>query len=179
MDFQNGVLDRYPADKQAPLLDAAAAACAHARRANIPVIYVRLAFRAGTPEVSRRNLLFSRVAQLSGFEDGSNESGIHAAVAPAPDDVLVLKKRASAFSGSDLALVLRSLGVEHLVLAGLATSGVVLSTLREASDLDFELTVLADACADHDDEVHRVLCEKVFPLQAHVTTVAEWIASSP
>ena len=67
--------------------------------------------------------------------------------------------------------------VTHLVLTGLATSGVVLSTLREAADLDYEITVLADACADHDDEVHRVLCEKVFPLQATVTTVEEWSAS--
>lgn len=62
-----------------------------------------------------------------------------------------------------------------LVLCGIATSGVVLSTLRQAADLDFDLTVLADGCADADPEVHRVLLEKVFPRQAAVVTTADWV----
>jgi nicotinamidase-related amidase len=83
----------------------------------------------------------------------------------------------SAFAGSDLQLVLRSLGVDSLVLTGVATSGVVLSTLREAADLDYFLTVLRDGCLDRDDEVHRVLMDKVFPRQASVVLAAEWMAS--
>jgi isochorismate hydrolase len=47
----------------------------------------------------------------------------------------------------------------------------------EAADLDFSLTMLSDACLDADEEVHRVLCKKVFPRQATVLTVGEWIAS--
>ena len=50
----------------------------------------------------------------------------------------------------------------------------MLSTLRQAADLDFGLTVLADGCLDADPEVHRVLTEKVFPRQADVLTVGEW-----
>jgi nicotinamidase-related amidase len=80
----------------------------------------------------------------------------------------------SAFAGSDLDVVLRGLGAGTLVLAGIATSGVVLSTLRQAADLDYRLIVLADACLDADPEVHRVLTEKVFPRQAEVSTVAQW-----
>ncbi len=83
----------------------------------------------------------------------------------------------SAFAGSDLELVLRGAGADHLVLTGLATSGVVLSTLRQAADLDYRLTVLADACGDADEEVHRVLTEKVFPRQADVTTIDAWTAA--
>jgi len=60
------------------------------------------------------------------------------------------------------------------VLTGIATSGVVLSTLRQAADLDYRLVVLAAACADADPEVHRVLTTKVFPRQAEVLTVEEW-----
>lgn len=52
-----------------------------------------------------------------------------------------------------------------------------LSTLGQAADLDFGLTVLADGCLDADTEVHRVLTEKVFPRQAEVTTVADWVAA--
>ena len=93
------------------------------------------------------------------------------------DDIVVTKLRVSAFAGSDLEVLLRGLEVRDLVLAGIATSGVVLSTLRQAADLDFGLTVLSDACADGDPEVHRVLLEKVFPRQADVVTTAEWTAS--
>jgi cytidyltransferase-like protein len=80
-------------------------------------------------------------------------------------------------AGSDLDVVLRAGDVDHLVLTGVATSGVVLSTVRQAADLDFGLTVLADACLDSDPEVHRVLTEKVFPQQADVMSAAEWSAS--
>ena len=67
--------------------------------------------------------------------------------------------------------------IEHLVLTGISTSGVVLSTFRQAADLDYELSVLSDGCADSDDEVHRVLLEKIYPRYATVTTVDEWIAT--
>ena len=63
------------------------------------------------------------------------------------------------------------------MLTGIATSGVVLSTLRQAADMDYRITVLADGCADADPEVHRVLTEKVFPRQAEVTTIDAWAAS--
>jgi nicotinamidase-related amidase len=72
--------------------------------------------------------------------------------------------------------VLRAKGIDSLVLSGIATSGVVLSTIRQAADLDFGITVLSDACLDADAEVHRVLMEKVFPRQANVMTVHEWVA---
>ena len=87
------------------------------------------------------------------------------------------KRRISAFTGSDLEVLLRGYGASSLVLAGVATSGVVLSTVRQAADLDFELMVLSDACADRDPEVHTVLTEKVFPKQATVLTVADWTTS--
>jgi nicotinamidase-related amidase len=63
-----------------------------------------------------------------------------------------------------------------LVLAGIVTSGVVLSTLRQAADLDYRLTVLADGCLDSDPDVHWVLLEKVFPRQADVVSIAGWVA---
>ena len=88
-----------------------------------------------------------------------------------------MKRRVSAFSGSDLDVLLRAKQADTLVLAGIATSGVVLSTLRQAADLDFRLVVLSDACADGDAEVHRVLTEKVFPRQAQVTTTDDWVAT--
>ncbi|HEY4454818.1 MAG TPA: isochorismatase family cysteine hydrolase, partial [Pseudonocardiaceae bacterium] len=89
----------------------------------------------------------------------------------------VSRTRLSAFPGTDLDVLLRARDIDGLVLTGIATSGAVLSTLRQAADLDFRLTVLTDACADPDAEVHRVLTEKVFPVQADVVTVDDWIKS--
>ena len=91
--------------------------------------------------------------------------------------MIVTKRRVSAFAGSDLEVVLRAQGIRHLVLAGIATSGVVLSTVRLAADLDYQLTVLADGCLDADPEVHRVLVGKVFPRQAEVTSITDWSVS--
>jgi nicotinamidase-related amidase len=82
-----------------------------------------------------------------------------------------------ALTGSDLEIVLRAQDIDHLVLTGIATSGVVLSTLRAAADMDYRLTVLSDCCADGDDEVHRVLLAKVFSRQADVLTAAAWAAA--
>lgn len=174
MDVQRGVVERF-AGSSPGLLERLAAAVAAARAAAIPVVYVRVAFRPGYPEVSARNRTFAALAQDPGFGLADEATQIHPSVAPEPDDVVVVKKRVSAFAGSDLELVLRSRQLSTLVLTGISTSGVVLSTLREAADRDYELVVLSDGCADNDAEVHRVLTEKVFPRQAEVLTVAEWI----
>ncbi|GHO87502.1 hypothetical protein KSZ_55080 [Dictyobacter formicarum] len=88
--------------------------------------------------------------------------------------LLSTKCRVSAFSGSDLEMVLRAQDITHLVLCGIATSGVVLSTLREAADKDYQLTVLADCCIDSDEEVQRVLLSKVFPRQVDVLQAEIW-----
>ncbi len=142
------------------------------------MIYVVVGFRAGHPEVSPRNKSFGALARGGGgFAESDPGAAVHPDVAPEPGDVVVTKKRVSGFAGSDLDMVLRAGGVEDLVLTGIATSGVVLSTLRQAADLDFGLTVLSDGCLDGDPEVHRVLTEKVFPRQAEVTTVGEWVSA--
>jgi nicotinamidase-related amidase len=176
MDVQNSIVERY-GDSSGALLDQLAAAVAAARKASVPVIYVRVAFRDGAPEINPRNRMFSRLAGAGGMGEMDPSTQVHPAVAPQPGDILITKKRVSAFAGSDLEVVLRSRGVDSLVLTGIATSGVVLSTLRQAADLDYELTVLRDGCADGDPEVHSVLLDKVFPRQANVTTAAEWVTS--
>jgi nicotinamidase-related amidase len=175
MDVQQGIVERFGDD--AGYLDRLAAAAAAARAAGIRVIYVTVAFRDGYPEVSARNKSFGAIAGSGRFTAADPGTRIHPSVAPLAGDVTVTKLRVSAFAGSDLDVVLRSGGVDSLVLAGIATSGVVLSTVRQAADLDYRITVLADGCLDADAEVHRVLTEKIFPRQADVVGVSEWIAS--
>jgi nicotinamidase-related amidase len=177
MDIQNGVVDRLGA--QADGLLAVLARCvAGARGADLPVIYVRVAFREGAPEISPKNPTFA-AARSGTFSESDPATQIHPSVAPEPGDIVVTKRRVSAFSGSDLDVVLRSLEVDSLVVSGIATSGVVLSTLRQAADLDFGLTVLSDGCADRDPEVHQILLDKIFPRQAFVVSSGEWLDRLP
>jgi len=176
MDLQIGIVERYRDSERC--LAAAARALAAARSVDLPVLFVRIAFRSGYPEVSPRNRAFA-AARSAGetFADTSPTTQIHPRVAPRPGEPIVLKKRVSAFAGSDLEIVLRARGITRVVLCGIATSGVVLSTLREAADRDYEIVVLADACFDADEEVHRVLLQKVFPRQAEVVSVGDWEAA--
>jgi nicotinamidase-related amidase len=153
---------------------------AAARKAGVPVTYVALGFREGYPEVSPANRIFSAYQRSSpDMYRVVGEHSIAPEIAPQPGDVTVTKRRISAFTGSDLEVVLRARQTQHLILTGISTSGVVLSTLREAADRDFQATVLSDACADADEEVHRVLLSKVFPRQAEVLTVDQWVAQIP
>jgi nicotinamidase-related amidase len=177
MDVQVGIVARFGGGER--FLAAVAQALAAARSTGIPVFFVRVAFRPGYPEVSSQNRSFSAVAKTAGdmFTDTSPATQLHPALAARADEPVVLKKRVSPFAGSDLEILLRSRGVTRLVLSGIATSGVVLSTVRDAADRDYELVVLTDACLDQDDEVHRVLLTKVFPRQAEVVSIAEWDAA--
>jgi nicotinamidase-related amidase len=174
MDLQRGIIESHA---DAGFLARITPAIAAARTAGLPVIWVRVVFRSGHPEISQRNQQFSTLRQTGRLIDGDEQSAIHPALGREPGDMVVTKRRVGAFSGSDLDVVLRAADINALVLAGISTGGVVLSTVRLAADLDYRLTVLKDGCADADPEVHRVLTEKVFPRQATVLTISEWTSS--
>lgn len=72
-----------------------------------------------------------------------NEStAIHPDVAPAENEVV--KRRVGAFSFTELEMILRAQGIENLILTGVTTSRVVLSTVGQAFDLDYRLIVVND-----------------------------------
>ena len=172
MDFQTAVVEMIAAEKDA-LVTRTADLVEGARKAGMRVIYVVVAFRAGYPEVSPKNQSFAPIRESGRFTEGSSGTEVHARLAPKPGEAVVTKHRVSAFAGTDLEMVLRANGIDTLVLAGLATSGVVLSTVRHAADADYRLVIVEDCCGDRDAEVHRVLVEKVFPRQATVVKAAE------
>ena len=144
MDFQTLIVDNYAADAEA-LLDRTAELIAAARTAGMRVIYVVVGFRPGYPEVSDRNATFNGLKTSGAFAAGAENAKIHPDVAPLAEEIVVTKHRVSAFAGTDLDLVLRANGIETLILTGIVTSGVVLSTLRHAADADYR--VLSSAIA--------------------------------
>lgn len=171
LDFQQGLLGFVPQAEQA--VPKAAHVLELARREQARVIHVGLGFEPGHPEIAECGSIFGQIRQHGLFLKGSESAGFLPTLAR-PEELKIYKQRFSAFSDNTLEMVLRAHGIKHLVLMGLTTSGIVLSTLRRAFDLDFSCTVVADACYDGDEEVHRVLTEKVFTAQARVVQAADF-----
>jgi nicotinamidase-related amidase len=175
MDFQNAIVGMV-GEQGTALLERAAKARSAARAAGMAVMHVRVAFNeADYAAISPRNKGFSALASGRFITDGSPQADIHAALKPAADEEVFTKTRVGAFSTTNLGARLEARGIDTLILTGIATSGVVLSTLRDAADGDYRLLVIGDCCADMDAEVHRVLTEKVFPRQADVIGLEDFV----
>src|SRR5262245_14654094 len=179
MDLQTGIVSIYTKNDKA-FLNRIEEVLRSARGSGMHVIHVRVGFRPNLPEVSSRNLLFGGIKSSAQWQKlFSGASGaIHQSAVPLNDEIVLTKSRVSAFTATDLELILRSQYIDTLVLFGIATSGVVLATLLHASDADYRIVVIKDCCADMETSVHEALVEKVFPRQATVMTASEFIAAN-
>ena len=170
MDFQRGVVSVYAKDEA--LVPRVAGLQRQARHLGLPIVHVKVGFRPNVPEASPRNTFLSAVkASRRHQQFFQDESGaIHPGVEPDESDLVVTKSRVSAFAGTDLDLLLRANDRDTLILFGIATSGVVLSTVLQAADLDYRLVVVKDCCADLDPDLHGCLVNTVFPRYATVVS---------
>jgi nicotinamidase-related amidase len=175
MDMQNGIVGIY-AGSAPELVPRCVDVLKTARNRGMQVIHIRVGFRPGLPEVSERNLLFGAIKSSGRHQQLFQGTGgdIHPALGPEESDIVITKHRVSAFAGTDLEMILRAQQIDMLVLFGIATSGVVLSTLLEASDADYRLIVVKDCCVDMDADLHTCLVDKVFARRATVVTAQEF-----
>lgn len=171
MDYQPSVLGRLDGSEE--LLGRAARAIAAVRRHGGYVGYVRVGFDEADYDAIPPWSAMARALETAGrdLRSDSPASAVDDHVAPQPGDIVVRKTRVGAFSTTDLAEQLRDRDVTALLLAGVSTSGVVLSTVRDAADRDYRVVVVEDACADRVPDVHEFLIGKVFPRQADIITV--------
>lgn len=152
MDYQIRILDYLPKERLPELLKRANIVLAKARQKGVPVIYVEVIRGERTPEME-----------------------IHPDIKPKAGETVLTKRRVGPFSTTNLDEILKKQEIDTLVLMGVSTSGCVLSTVRWAYDIDYQLIVLSDCCADRDDEVQRVLMEKIFTRMTKVITSQEFI----
>ncbi|HEY1160523.1 MAG TPA: isochorismatase family cysteine hydrolase [Terracidiphilus sp.] len=176
MDLQTAIVSIY-AKGQEDFLARVASVLKAAKGYGLCVIHVQVGFRPGLPEISLRSPLLSAIKNSVQHQQlfQGTAGAIHPAVAPQGDEIVVTKHRVNAFAGTDLDMILRAREIDTLILFGIATSGVVLSTLLHASDADYRLIVIQDCCADLDPEVHACLMEKIFPRRATVLTAEEFL----
>jgi len=178
LDHQAMLINGYTSDPGAHLIRVAAL-LASVRTAGLAIFYVIVGFRPGYPEVSDNNVMFSGVRAGGRFQFDDPASAIPSEIAPEGDEPVVTKHRVGAFAGTDLEMLLKARGIDTLALFGIATSGVVTSTVRAAADLDYRLIVLSDLCADNDAELHATLLGKLFPRQAEVIEMEAFVARLP
>lgn len=172
MDMQRVIIAGAPPS----LLAAARTAAKGARAAELPVVYIQVLLRPGRAGVSPRNKKLTRLHDV--LTVGAPDLEIADSIAPTPGDFVLTKHRVSSFAGSGLDVLLRSLDITHLVLSGVSTSTAVLSTALAAADLDFELTILSDACFNGTGlSLHDLLMSELFPTIATVTSAHEWVAT--
>lgn len=176
MDFQNGIVAMHESGGSASALAKAAEAIAAFRARKLPVIFVKVAYRPGYPEVSARNKRAAMVKSRGILAEGDGSAELAAGLGVRPEEPVVVKRRVGAFSHTELAALLSASDADTIVLAGLSTSGVVLTTVRQAADDDYNIVVLKDACADADGPVHELLMSKILPAQADVMAVGEYLA---
>ncbi|AKV04274.1 Isochorismatase [Labilithrix luteola] len=175
-DIQRGITGAFPFAREVipPLTEL----LPRARAAGILVVFVRIAFRPNRADLPPGNALFSAFFEAGPmFHEGNPGTEIDL---PVQDkDVLILKRRASAFAGTDLDMVLRAHSVDTIAVAGVATSAMVAATCYDAADRGYGVTVLRDGCADADATINDFFMDKVFPGRAHkVVSCADWLAKA-
>jgi nicotinamidase-related amidase len=135
-----------------------------------------------TPDPLEQHDAANVLAALSGQERdasgpailaGHPATQVHPALAPRPNKPVIIKRRVSAFSGSDLDVLPRGADVDSLIRGGLATSGVVPSALRASIRPRLQAGRPGRRVHRPRPEDYRILTENIFPHEALVTTTYE------
>lgn len=127
-----------------------------ARRAGILIVSTHFTLvpgRGGEPIISPHLKKLRPFLARGDFVPGSFGHALIDELQPA--DIAIEKVAYSAFYMSRMEFVLRKLGMETLIFAGIVTNGGVASTLRDAHVRDFATVLLSDGCAAFSDDVHR------------------------
>lgn len=128
------------------------------------MVFVRTQFRASGADVSARNRGVTAIFEAGvDYHEGAAGTELDPGLGRQPGDVVVTKRRASAFAGTDLGMVLGSGGIESVCIAGVATSAMVAATVYDAADRDYTVRVVSDVCADPVPGIHGFFIGSVFP----------------
>jgi len=162
-------------------------ALAHARRTGMRVIFTTHAHRRDGCDMGVYGGLWPPIVERLGLVDGERGIEIYEELQPLPNEVAIKKRRYSAFYGTELDRILRSTGMEAVIITGVTTENCCHATARDALFHNYGVIFLSDATGtfDYPDmghgamsaaEVHRASLVILAVSTAHVMTVDEMIA---
>ena len=168
MHYQTDVLGLFPSVART-LLSHTRELCEAARAKGVGVYFANLRFQPGYPEVSPLNRNGQGIKRLGLFVDDEIAPELNRQA----NEPLIIAHRASVFFGTDLQARLTARGIDSLIMAGIASTGVVLSSVAYASDADFRLYTVKDCCYDPDLVVHEHLFSTAFASRTTVLSLAD------
>jgi biuret amidohydrolase len=142
------------------------------REMNIPIIYTRHINRADAIGLANKEPLNDHGEPLY-YHDKTDSIDIAASIKPEPHDIIIDKYRYSGFYESSLDLMLKSLGVGHLIIGGVLTDVCVLSTVMDAYYRDYQVSLVEDMCGTTTEGAHMaavlMMANWVYDLQIYET----------
>lgn len=116
------------------------------------------------------------------YTEGADTAELHECLEVAAGDIILDKPRYGAFHGTDLELILRSKGVDTIIVSGIATNICCETTARQGAERDFRVVFLSDGTGTKEmngvsaDELQRSTCASLGMVFAQIATVEEVIA---
>ncbi len=154
---------------------------AAARQVAMPIIFTNHVHRKdnadAVPTITDRMLQGPVVSYGEALVEGTPGAAIVDELKPALGDHVIYKRRGSSFYGTDLELMLRSRGIDTLIITGVITNGCIQATVQDARERDFHVIVLSNCCATMMPEDDDYFITKVFPGSGRVRTSDEIIAA--
>lgn len=126
-----------------------------ARKNQYKIIHVKLGFKEDYSNCSSLSPMFKQAMEKKAFLLNSWGTEFHSHIQVAKEDLVVIKHRVSAFYATDLEVILRSEGIDTLVIAGASTNMAVEAAAREAHDRDYRVVILEDVCGAYDENWHH------------------------
>lgn len=158
MHFQADVFSVLAGNLPTDMLDRANALIRAWRNTGRPIVFANFALGSNYESVSETNMLTVNISKMGLFREPTPVTGLEVA----PSDWYYACPRASVFHGTTLDKDLRAQGIDTLVMAGIASSGVLFSSVGWASDADYRLYIVRDCCYDPDVQAHEALFRTSF-----------------
>lgn len=139
---------------------------AAARKAGVTIVFSPIEFAEGYGEITSKPYgILKGVVDSTAFVKGSWGADFVESVKPQPGDIVIEGKRGlDAFGSTNLDFILRSRGLENLVVCGFLTNCCVESTMRTGYERGYKVVTLKDCTAATGVEEHEAAHRFTYPM---------------
>jgi nicotinamidase-related amidase len=173
LDFHNILVEKFGGPAAPAALDTAARLRTWAKSCGMVVIHALIDTNASPPPTAKGAERLTRIVATMKDRDGEEAPVLLQDTDSNDHTFRRTPGYISALQSPGLLDFLRRSGIKSLIMAGLSTSGCVLRTAVPATEEDFVVTVVSDACADPVDGNHDFLIERILLSRAHVLTASQ------